>query len=101
MSRTPLAPLDANTPVVSSEPVKIKVRNPDIQNDDSDLWNLRQRIGHLQVALEETNGYNEKLRAEIQRLSNIEEDLQRQKQINAPLVDQYLRIKEAEEASLF
>ena len=101
MSRTPLAPLNANARVVASEPVKVRVHETDAVTDDSTAWNLRQRIGHLQAAIDETNQYNARLQAEIDRLATVEDDLARQRQINAPLIDAYLRIKEDEEARLF
>ena len=97
MARQPLAQINPKNQLPLDQPVK--TRATELVEIDSVLWNFRQSIGHLQSALNETNEYNRKLQAEIERLSSIEADLVRQRQINEPLISEYLRIKQEEDGA--
>jgi hypothetical protein len=66
-----------------------------------EIWNLTQRIGHLESALNQTRAANSAISDEFTRLQNVESDLEQQQRFNVPLVDKYLQIMEDEENRLF
>jgi septal ring factor EnvC (AmiA/AmiB activator) len=99
--RTPLAPVDRNA--ITQDATKPRTRQysapigaPNPADFDSDIWNLEQQVGNLEDALRQTNDYNAKLEQELARLANVETDLARQRSFNAPLIDEYIQIHDAE-----
>jgi hypothetical protein len=108
--RHALAPVDANLPRASQfEPAKPRTRarsdgapyiSPESQFADDDLWNLSQRVGHLEAALGETERANSAIRGELTRLDGVESELLRQRTANAPLIGAYLAAVRDEERRL-
>lgn len=99
MSRVPLGVINRNLQprvdtIIKSE-VLTRESRPVVV--DSEIWNLEQKISHLTRALSQTQQYNDTLQQEINRLSNVEADLENQRQINTQLFDNYLLLKQAEE----
>jgi septal ring factor EnvC (AmiA/AmiB activator) len=109
--RPALTPIDPNLARPSqSEQTKTRTRAksdsasrifPQSQPPDDEIWNLTQRIGHLEAGLEETEQANSAIRDELNRLAGVESALQQQQQANAPLIDAYLHIMAGEERRLF
>ena len=103
MFRVPLGVINQNLKPKVDTVVKtqVQVREPRMVAVDSEIWNLEQKIGHLSRALSQTQQYNETLQQEIDRLSNVEGDLEKQRLINAQLYDSYLLLRQMEEQRLF
>jgi len=110
MSRLALAPRDANLPAAALG-TKPRVRSKsdsfsgqaqsEPSPEDDEIWNLTQRVAHLQAALDQTTAANLQLTGEITRLENVESDLGYQRSVNAALFADYLAIRADEESRLY
>jgi hypothetical protein len=111
LMRKALTDIDPNAPQEPSfKPIKPRGRaqsdassrltHPDEPIDD-EIWNLTQRVAHLESALDQTRAANSAIYAELTRLGSVESDLSQQQAFNAPLVDAYLQAIHDEENRLF
>lgn len=65
-------------------------------NEYTEYWNQYEMTENLQKALNETNEMNMKIEQEISRLSNVENELKDQIQLNQQLYDLYMKYRNEE-----
>lgn len=114
--RKPLEPIEIeqNTNFqITNEPIKQRGRtkssgpllnrqaltDPQVYlNDDdySNYWNQYEMSKNLQKALDQTNIMNSQIEAELNRLSNIEDELNDQVTLNQQLYDLYVQYRDQE-----
>jgi hypothetical protein len=102
----PLAPLDPNVPATTTKPrhrsKSDTLPRPSAPSaDDDEIWNLTQRVAHLEAPLDQANASNVALASELARLEGVEDALDRQRAANRPLAQTYQGIRADEDARLY